>query len=31
VVGGAVTVAQRVVAVRRGAQGKSLTPSAPAS
>jgi phosphatidylinositol phosphate synthase len=31
VVGGAVTVAQRVVAVRRGAQGRSLTPSAPAS
>jgi CDP-diacylglycerol--glycerol-3-phosphate 3-phosphatidyltransferase len=31
VVGGAVTVAQRVVAVRRGAQGRSLAPSAPAS
>ncbi|WP_369254479.1 phosphatidylinositol phosphate synthase [Geodermatophilus amargosae] len=31
VVGGAVTVAQRVVAVRRGARGTSLTPSAPAS
>jgi CDP-diacylglycerol--glycerol-3-phosphate 3-phosphatidyltransferase len=31
VVGGAVTVAQRVVAVRRGAQGRSLTSSAPAS
>jgi CDP-diacylglycerol--glycerol-3-phosphate 3-phosphatidyltransferase len=30
VVGGAVTVAQRVVAVHRGARGKSLTPSAPA-
>jgi CDP-diacylglycerol--glycerol-3-phosphate 3-phosphatidyltransferase len=30
VAGGAVTVAQRVVAVHRGARGKSLTPSAPA-
>jgi CDP-diacylglycerol--glycerol-3-phosphate 3-phosphatidyltransferase len=30
VVGGAVTVAQRVVAVHRGSHGKSLTPSAPA-
>jgi CDP-diacylglycerol--glycerol-3-phosphate 3-phosphatidyltransferase len=30
VAGGAVTVAQRVVAVHRGARGRSLTPSAPA-